>query len=101
MKADLSVEDGHLCNMGKMIEELEGKLRNQLDQVWFVHYMLEAAISLFIYTDVAICSRYTLGKRRRWYAPCVPLPSCCPWPCLRPESRSQFVIKLSYFLCCV
>lgn len=33
MKADLSVEDGHLCNMGKMIEELEGKLRNQLDQV--------------------------------------------------------------------
>ncbi|GJS47271.1 probable F-actin-capping protein subunit beta [Tanacetum coccineum] len=31
MKADLSVEDGHLCNMGKMIEELEGKLRNQLD----------------------------------------------------------------------
>ncbi|GJW93540.1 probable F-actin-capping protein subunit beta [Tanacetum coccineum] len=35
MKADLSVEDGHLCNMGKMIEELEGKLRNQLDQVYF------------------------------------------------------------------
>ncbi|GJZ50987.1 probable F-actin-capping protein subunit beta, partial [Tanacetum coccineum] len=32
MKADVSVEDGHLCNMGKMIEELEGKLRNQLDQ---------------------------------------------------------------------
>nr|GEV78314.1 11-beta-hydroxysteroid dehydrogenase-like 4A [Tanacetum cinerariifolium] len=31
----LSVEDGHLCNMGKMIEELEGKLRNQLDQVYF------------------------------------------------------------------
>ncbi|GJY36969.1 probable F-actin-capping protein subunit beta, partial [Tanacetum coccineum] len=29
------VEDGHLCNMGKMIEELEGKLRNQLDQVYF------------------------------------------------------------------
>ncbi|KAI7755741.1 hypothetical protein M8C21_019546 [Ambrosia artemisiifolia] len=35
MKADLCVEDGHLCNMGKMIEELEGKLRNQLDQVYF------------------------------------------------------------------
>ncbi|GJS48021.1 probable F-actin-capping protein subunit beta [Tanacetum coccineum] len=33
--SDLSVEDGHLCNMGKMIEELEGKLRNQLDQVYF------------------------------------------------------------------
>ncbi|KAI3507226.1 hypothetical protein L1887_22101 [Cichorium endivia] len=35
MKADLPVEDGHLCNMGKMIEEIEGKLRNQLDQVYF------------------------------------------------------------------
>ncbi|KAI3786975.1 hypothetical protein L1987_41095 [Smallanthus sonchifolius] len=32
MKVDLSVEDGHLCNTGKLIEELEGKLRNQLDQ---------------------------------------------------------------------
>ncbi|KAI3731423.1 hypothetical protein L1987_62611 [Smallanthus sonchifolius] len=29
---DLSVEDGHLCNMGKLIEELERKPRNQLDQ---------------------------------------------------------------------
>nr|GEZ57862.1 probable F-actin-capping protein subunit beta [Tanacetum cinerariifolium] len=35
MKAGLSVEDGHMCNMRKMIEELEGKLRNQLDQVYF------------------------------------------------------------------
>ncbi|PWA95931.1 F-actin capping protein, beta subunit, conserved site-containing protein [Artemisia annua] len=35
MKADLSVADGHLCNMGKMIEELEGKLRYSLDQVYF------------------------------------------------------------------
>lgn len=33
MVMDLSTEDGHLCNMGKMIEELEGKLRNSLDQV--------------------------------------------------------------------
>ncbi|GJT72137.1 RNA-directed DNA polymerase, eukaryota, reverse transcriptase zinc-binding domain protein [Tanacetum coccineum] len=30
-----SVAGCHLCNMGKMIEELEGKLRNQLDQVYF------------------------------------------------------------------
>ncbi|GKD56737.1 probable F-actin-capping protein subunit beta, partial [Tanacetum coccineum] len=34
MKANHSVEDRHLCNMGKMIEELEGKL-NQLNQVYF------------------------------------------------------------------
>ncbi|KAJ0988573.1 hypothetical protein J5N97_006929 [Dioscorea zingiberensis] len=35
MSLDLSVADGHLCNMGKMIEEMEGKLRNSLDQVYF------------------------------------------------------------------
>ncbi|KAJ6829543.1 putative F-actin-capping protein subunit beta [Iris pallida] len=35
MNLDLPVEDGHLCNMGKMIEEMEGKLRNSLDQVYF------------------------------------------------------------------
>jgi capping protein beta len=31
----LAVADGHLVNMGKMIEEMEGKLRNSLDQVQF------------------------------------------------------------------
>lgn len=30
---DLAIADGHLCNMGRMIEEMEGKLRNSLDQV--------------------------------------------------------------------
>ncbi|OVA17029.1 F-actin-capping protein subunit beta [Macleaya cordata] len=35
MNMDLSVADGHLCNMGKMIEEMESKLRNSLDQVYF------------------------------------------------------------------
>ncbi|XP_074264419.1 F-actin-capping protein subunit beta [Silene latifolia] len=35
MNMQLSVADGHLCNMGKMIEEMEGKLRNSLDQVYF------------------------------------------------------------------
>ncbi|XP_051139477.1 probable F-actin-capping protein subunit beta [Andrographis paniculata] len=35
MSMDLSVSDGHLCNMGKMIEEMESKLRNSLDQVYF------------------------------------------------------------------
>ncbi|KAM7272365.1 hypothetical protein ACFE04_027028 [Oxalis oulophora] len=35
MNSDLPVADGHLCNMGKMIEEMESKLRNSLDQVYF------------------------------------------------------------------
>ncbi|KAG2540423.1 hypothetical protein PVAP13_9NG552500 [Panicum virgatum] len=32
MSMTLAVADGHLVNMGKMIEEMEGKLRNSLDQ---------------------------------------------------------------------
>lgn len=40
MNMDLSVQEGHLCNMGRMIEEMESKLRNSLDQViWFSLYM--------------------------------------------------------------
>ncbi|WVZ95277.1 hypothetical protein U9M48_041062 [Paspalum notatum var. saurae] len=35
MSMTLAVADGHLVNMGKMIEEMEGKLRNSLDQVYF------------------------------------------------------------------
>ncbi|CAM8938951.1 unnamed protein product [Rhodiola kirilowii] len=35
MNMDLPLADGHLCNMGKMIEEMESKLRNSLDQVYF------------------------------------------------------------------
>ncbi|XP_010521114.1 PREDICTED: probable F-actin-capping protein subunit beta isoform X1 [Tarenaya hassleriana] len=35
MKMKLAVAEGHLCNMGRMIEEMEGKLRNSLDQVYF------------------------------------------------------------------
>ncbi|KAK9111146.1 hypothetical protein Scep_018665 [Stephania cephalantha] len=35
MNMDLSVADGHLCNMGRMIEEMESKLRNSLNQVYF------------------------------------------------------------------
>ncbi|KAI3431914.1 F-actin-capping protein subunit beta [Psidium guajava] len=35
MNMDLSIAEGHLCNMGRMIEEMEGKLRNSLDQVYF------------------------------------------------------------------
>ncbi|CAN8288912.1 unnamed protein product [Cochlearia groenlandica] len=33
MKMELAVADDHLCNMGRMIEELDGKLKNSLDQV--------------------------------------------------------------------
>lgn len=33
MESDLSLEPGHLCNMGRLIEEMESKLRNGLDQV--------------------------------------------------------------------
>lgn len=37
MNMHLSVQEGHLCNMGRMIEEMESKLRNSLDQVlWSV-----------------------------------------------------------------
>lgn len=35
MNMDLPIQEGHLCNMGRMIEEMEGKLRNSLDQVYF------------------------------------------------------------------
>ncbi|PON48965.1 F-actin-capping protein subunit beta [Parasponia andersonii] len=35
MNMDLSIQEGHLCNMGRMIEEMESKLRNSLDQVYF------------------------------------------------------------------
>ncbi|KAL2519852.1 putative F-actin-capping protein subunit beta [Forsythia ovata] len=35
MNMDLPVSEGHLCNMGRMIEEMESKLRNSLDQVYF------------------------------------------------------------------
>lgn len=35
MSENLPVADGHLCNMGKMIEEMEGKLRNSVEQVYF------------------------------------------------------------------
>ncbi|KAI4352790.1 hypothetical protein L6164_007010 [Bauhinia variegata] len=35
MNMRLPLADGHLCNMGRMIEEMEGKMRNSLDQVYF------------------------------------------------------------------
>ncbi|XP_050105421.1 probable F-actin-capping protein subunit beta isoform X2 [Malus sylvestris] len=35
MNMHLSIQEGHICNMGRMIEEMESKLRNSLDQVYF------------------------------------------------------------------
>ncbi|KAH6759042.1 Subunits of heterodimeric actin filament capping protein Capz superfamily [Perilla frutescens var. hirtella] len=35
MNLELPIAEGHLCNMGRMIEEMESKLRNSLDQVYF------------------------------------------------------------------
>ncbi|KAJ1699528.1 hypothetical protein LUZ63_008040 [Rhynchospora breviuscula] len=35
MNLDLSMAEGHLCNMGRMIEDMESKLRNSLEQVYF------------------------------------------------------------------
>ncbi|XP_057794639.1 probable F-actin-capping protein subunit beta [Salvia miltiorrhiza] len=35
MNMDLPVAEGHLANMGRMIEEMESKLRYSLDQVYF------------------------------------------------------------------
>ncbi|KAG0569791.1 hypothetical protein KC19_6G117200 [Ceratodon purpureus] len=35
MESDLSIENGHLCNIGRLVEEMESKLRNGLDQVYF------------------------------------------------------------------
>ncbi|XP_048436941.1 uncharacterized protein LOC103939104 [Pyrus x bretschneideri] len=32
MNMHLSIQEGHICNMGRMIEEMESKLRNSLDQ---------------------------------------------------------------------
>jgi hypothetical protein len=37
MSMTLAVADRHLVNMGKMIQEMEGKLRNSLDQVTVLH----------------------------------------------------------------
>ena len=54
MSMTLAVADGHLVNMGKMIEEMEGKLRNSLDQVSVSHkilsrFLTSASTSKYIY----------------------------------------------------
>lgn len=58
MNMRLSVEEGHLCNMGRMIEEMEGKLRNSLEQVlWFLlsitAFLLYSSKTIFQNNEVA------------------------------------------------
>jgi len=56
----LSVADGHLCNMGRMIEEMESKLRNSLDQVIFLlqdsSFNLILVFEIFIFSFSVTCS---------------------------------------------
>ncbi|KAJ0953489.1 putative F-actin-capping protein subunit beta [Helianthus annuus] len=81
------VEDGHLCNMGKMIEELEGKLRNQLDQDCFLCTADVAIPGVLWKTKEMVC---TLRP---------PSELLLLWPYLRPENRNicrLFIVKLSF-----
>lgn len=55
MSMKLSVADGHLCNMGRMIEEMESKLRNSLDQV-----LLNLRIPLHIVMKDRFLCKYRL-----------------------------------------
>lgn len=57
MNVDLSTEDGHLCNMGRMIEEIEGKLRNSLDQVNFYPFFVVIFYLFFVlmYLPIWFC----------------------------------------------
>jgi hypothetical protein len=75
MSMTLAVADGHLVNMGKMIEEMEGKLRNSLDQVSVSHKFLERS---WTYASTCKCiypqtthrrdCRSILGKPGKWFA---------------------------------
>jgi hypothetical protein len=75
MSMTLAVADGHLVNMGKMIEEMEGKLRNSLDQVSVSHKFLgRFRISASTYkcinpqrTHRRDC-RSISGKPGKWFA---------------------------------
>lgn len=83
MTLDLPIAEGHLCNMGKMIEEMEGKLRNSLDQVivsftslyqpgLLNHEYLSRTFIRSIF-EILLCifflDRYILGRQGRWSAP--------------------------------
>jgi hypothetical protein len=75
MSMTLAVAEGHLVNMGKMIEEMEGKLRNSLDQVLASRKFLErsrtsASTCKCIYprTTHGCDYRSTLGRPGKWFA---------------------------------
>ncbi|THG19512.1 hypothetical protein TEA_027418 [Camellia sinensis var. sinensis] len=55
MNMNLSVADGHLSNMGKMIEEMESKLRNSLDQNWKSHTVMQFQV-YFGKTKEMVCN---------------------------------------------
>lgn len=119
---DLVVADGHLCNMGRMIEEMEGKLRNSLDQVRKLFYPIPAcvmwdcqlifiscmtnrpvvALGILIFhslRDVRLDLfglftnyRFILGRRRRWFVLFDPLLKLY-WGC-QPADQMTFNWKI-------
>lgn len=62
MSMKLSVADGHLCNMGRMVEEMESKLRNSLDQV-LLYYRIH--ISIGELSNLVISSFITMTFQTR------------------------------------
>ncbi|RZC16484.1 putative F-actin-capping protein subunit beta [Glycine soja] len=60
MNMKLSVADGHLCNMGRMIEEMESKLRNSLDQVLLDYTGFNCVLVVFEISFFTFCS--LMGK---------------------------------------
>ena len=59
MDMSLSVAEGHLCNMGRMIEEMESKLRNSLDQVlWVLLFRIFKFCSEYFCTDLYVLCRW-------------------------------------------
>lgn len=71
MNENLPVADGHLCNMGKMIEEIEGKLRNSVEQVNYqILFDSNDQLCLLGILDTFHLQfyRYILGKQERWCA---------------------------------
>ena len=61
MSMKLSVADGHLCNMGRMIEEMESKLRNSLDQVLLDYTGFNCMLHVFEISFFTFCSLMEKG----------------------------------------
>lgn len=56
MNMELSVAEGHLCNMGRMIEEMESKLRNSLDQACIIINPSLNQKYIYLCTDRFFCT---------------------------------------------